>query len=80
MFGTNRFEVVPKAMALILRYFSNSEVKQSILDWELEMSLWSLDNHDMTLKSLMSSFLIYQNCFSGLVVLIPHDQGSPWKK
>ena len=41
--------VMLKVMPLIPRSFSNHEPKQYILVGELEISLWSLGDHDMTL-------------------------------
>ena len=43
-------------MALILRYSSNCEPIQSFLAGELEIHLWSLVGHEMTIARLMSSF------------------------
>ena len=48
--------VFSEAKAFSFIYYGNSEPKQSILDGELLISLWSLGNHGMTLTSLLSSF------------------------
>ena len=48
--------VLLKAMALILRYFSDFEPIQCILGGELEIHLWSFVGHEMTLDRWMSSF------------------------
>ena len=56
-----QIEVLPKAVALILRYFKSCEPIQSMVV-ELKNHLWSLVALEMTVTREMSSFFCLQPC------------------